>query len=110
LFGQVAGPPGFDPPDCWRFGLFRRRLESTPGILATNGNAVTVSAARATAIKEYFILKGMFLVEYKSSQSFCVEKVIAGTKEIFQLYISSVLILSSPRKEVPDHGSFSMTP
>jgi hypothetical protein len=33
--------------------------ESTPGILATKGKAVTASAARATAIKEYFMLRDL---------------------------------------------------
>jgi hypothetical protein len=56
------------------------------------------------------MLRGMFRVEYRSSQSFCIGKMIAGTKEIFQLYISSGLMLSILRKEVPNHGSFSTTP
>jgi hypothetical protein len=65
--------------------------------LATNGNAVTASAARATAIKEYFILRGMFRVEYRSSQSFCIGKMIAGTKEIFQLYILGTYTVQSKK-------------
>ena len=55
LNGQVAAPPGLLPPDCCR-GRLRKRLESTPGISATKGKAVTASAARAIATREYFIL------------------------------------------------------
>jgi hypothetical protein len=59
LLGQVNGHPGLLPPDCWRLGRLRRSVESIPGILATKGNAVTVSVSRATAIKEYFMLRDL---------------------------------------------------
>jgi len=99
LFGHVAGPPGFAPPDDCLFGLLRRRLESTPAILATKGKAVTASAARATVIKEYFMLGGIFRSEYRTQELFRFRGLRSEGQEIFELYIFPELTQASTRKE-----------
>jgi hypothetical protein len=91
-------------------GLLLSREESTPDILATKGNAVTASAARATAIKKYSILKSIAALEKRQGKVFArgIETVIRGDTRplyILELIQPSIKKGSTEREPASQHES-----